>query len=655
MADHPSLRRPCLPILALAVAVAASLPLSGGRKHRPRAKLEIKEIPAARRVNGYDLKPGADLRGADLREADLRGCDLTGADLRGADCRGARFEGTLLTGADLRHAKLFYAVLSGAVGADLTGAELHPFFALPASERVGDLDFLRTRMPGDPPGGPPTALACSAGGTLVWHGDPGSPPRLITPTGSRMVFTQDLKATVTVAGDACNRLWVFARGTTHVLDMARLDQAAGEGAVACKSLNFKLAEPPTALVPDEAGGLWLTRPPTVAQLSLKDGRGVAYESWKINGDILGGQQACLATLATTGHQALVDPSQDRVLIHYPAEQNWSLLQLPRGSRPRRVVPGPGLGFTFLQSQPGAIGLVGLRDDACELFRLPAAGVAREPWAVAKGPDGNLWFTDRGAGRIGRLSPERTWEEFQLPPGLRPLELVAGHDGRMYFTLEGRHRIGAIVAVPRAEPKGEPAAAPDTPATARRPERRKALTRAERHALLEARLAKAEARRLAREAKEADGTAQEAPPAIETKAEVKEASGKDAEEAPPSPLERLAALGVYLTPGATRHILARHGHGRDPGRSQFDPRFSHREGLEELLAKGLEACGTLGRVRCSDQAGRCLTLCRQEAAGSLMQRGKPVPTSQYVVVTARYDGDEGEEHVILTAYPVAEDW
>jgi hypothetical protein len=87
-------------------------------------------------INGYEIKPWADLRGADLRyanlryanlrdadlrDANLRGADLRGADLYGADLRGANLRGADLYGADLRDADLRYADLRGA---DLTGAKL---------------------------------------------------------------------------------------------------------------------------------------------------------------------------------------------------------------------------------------------------------------------------------------------------------------------------------------------------------------------------------------------------------------------------------------------------------------------------------------------------------------------------------------------------
>ena len=46
-------------------------------------------------VNGYEIKPKADLREANLREADLRGADLRAADLTEADLRWADLTGAI--------------------------------------------------------------------------------------------------------------------------------------------------------------------------------------------------------------------------------------------------------------------------------------------------------------------------------------------------------------------------------------------------------------------------------------------------------------------------------------------------------------------------------------------------------------------------------
>ena len=67
-------------------------------------------------VNGYEIKPGADLRGADLEKADLEGADLRKANLRGANLYRANLQDANLEGADLQDANL--------EGADLRGANL---------------------------------------------------------------------------------------------------------------------------------------------------------------------------------------------------------------------------------------------------------------------------------------------------------------------------------------------------------------------------------------------------------------------------------------------------------------------------------------------------------------------------------------------------
>jgi hypothetical protein len=92
-------------------------------------------------INGYEIKPlanleyanllgaklwGAKLWGAKLWGANLRGADLWGADLLGANLRGANLRGANLWGANLRGANLRGANLEGSnlEGANLWGANL---------------------------------------------------------------------------------------------------------------------------------------------------------------------------------------------------------------------------------------------------------------------------------------------------------------------------------------------------------------------------------------------------------------------------------------------------------------------------------------------------------------------------------------------------
>jgi streptogramin lyase len=71
--------------------------------------------------------------------------------------------------------------------------------------------------------------------------------------------------------------------------------------------------------------------------------------------------------------------------------------------------------------------------------------ASSPTNIAVGADGNLWFTEFGADKIGRITPTGTVHEFTLPAGSNPLDITAGPagDSRLYFTENGTGKIGSI--------------------------------------------------------------------------------------------------------------------------------------------------------------------------------------------------------------------
>lgn len=57
-------------------------------------------------------------------------------------------------------------------------------------------------------------------------------------------------------------------------------------------------------------------------------------------------------------------------------------------------------------------------------------------SVVLGPDGNVWFTEFVAGRIGRIAPDGTVTEFSagMPADGHPDGLVVGPDGNLWFTI-----------------------------------------------------------------------------------------------------------------------------------------------------------------------------------------------------------------------------
>jgi virginiamycin B lyase len=72
-----------------------------------------------------------------------------------------------------------------------------------------------------------------------------------------------------------------------------------------------------------------------------------------------------------------------------------------------------------------------------------------PFGIALGPDGALWFTERGTDSIGRIAPDGTLGPWTtLTPGADPTAIASGPDGGVWFTEQG------VNAIARLEPGGE---------------------------------------------------------------------------------------------------------------------------------------------------------------------------------------------------------
>jgi len=71
---------------------------------------------------------------------------------------------------------------------------------------------------------------------------------------------------------------------------------------------------------------------------------------------------------------------------------------------------------------------------------PAAAPAR----ITSGPDGNLWFTEPGISKVGRITPTGVITEFATATGgASPTGITAGPDGNVWFTEPAVNRVGAM--------------------------------------------------------------------------------------------------------------------------------------------------------------------------------------------------------------------
>lgn len=58
---------------------------------------------------------------------------------------------------------------------------------------------------------------------------------------------------------------------------------------------------------------------------------------------------------------------------------------------------------------------------------------RNPWGISAGADGNVWFTESGANRIGLITPQGDISEFPIPRAGSPAEIVLGADENLWFS------------------------------------------------------------------------------------------------------------------------------------------------------------------------------------------------------------------------------
>lgn len=76
------------------------------------------------------------------------------------------------------------------------------------------------------------------------------------------------------------------------------------------------------------------------------------------------------------------------------------------------------------------------------YLLPTSGAG--PYAIAEGPDGNLWFTEQTGNKVGRITPSGTITEYSLAQSNSyPADIVSGPGGALWFTSSNGGYVGKI--------------------------------------------------------------------------------------------------------------------------------------------------------------------------------------------------------------------
>lgn len=96
---------------------------------------------------------------------------------------------------------------------------------------------------------------------------------------------------------------------------------------------------------------------------------------------------------------------------------------------------------FTGKGTGTVGRI-TPDRKVETFALPTVGSV--PIYIRSGPDGNMWVTELVGNKIARVTPDGKVTEFAIPTNnSRPIAIVPGPDGNMWFTEEAGNKVGRI--------------------------------------------------------------------------------------------------------------------------------------------------------------------------------------------------------------------
>ena len=113
------------------------------------------------------------------------------------------------------------------------------------------------------------------------------------------------------------------------------------------------------------------------------------------------------------------------------------------SGPGEITAGPDGNLWFTEGGAGKIGMINPTTHAITEFPIPYANSG--PHGITAGPDGNLWFTDHGDNAVGMINPTtHAITEFSVPTANSfPAFVTSGPDGNLWFTEENAGKIGVI--------------------------------------------------------------------------------------------------------------------------------------------------------------------------------------------------------------------
>ena len=139
--------------------------------------------------------------------------------------------------------------------------------------------------------------------------------------------------------------------------------------------------------------------------------------------------------------SVVDPSSSGTL-----SLSSTLIQTPGQTSTLSYTGGTLASANVAASSTGATTASTIVAPVPTIYEYALSNPNATPYWITAGPDGNMWFPEAIANKIGKITPSGTVSEYAVPTAnAKPNGIAAGRDGNLWFTEQNANKLGKITS------------------------------------------------------------------------------------------------------------------------------------------------------------------------------------------------------------------
>jgi virginiamycin B lyase len=153
------------------------------------------------------------------------------------------------------------------------------------------------------------------------------------------------------------------------------------------------------------------------------------------------------TLGSDGNMWLTDPGTNSIWQIQQIKKNpfvkFTQFQLTGNAQPSAITNGPDGALWFTEAGTNRIGRLPISGSPLSEYPIPTKGA--DPVSICPGTDNALWFTEQKSKKLARISTNGIiTAEYVLNRAQTPDAVLQGVDGNFYFTDTAANKVGQFV-------------------------------------------------------------------------------------------------------------------------------------------------------------------------------------------------------------------